>query len=201
MKLLFEDTRRIENAIQNIRIEEKRFNTVLIAFDKLGLKIKMNRELLLDLIKSPENTIKVIYLERIPEIDPTTKLKVNREAILRGLQLPDLKELKQATDHLNPEQIDLFNIGAEITLDDVKLQSYLDRFRVYAKSSEELSLYERLKALEGNLNELDKLVGLIPSRDKKPSAMTFNLGELFGYNNGVILKAEGFTTLSRRLTN
>lgn len=194
--LLFEDTRSIELAVNNIRLTEKRFNVILEAFNKLDLKVTMTKALMIQLIKSPYNTVQSIYMAKIPEENKETGLRIDKETVLKTLQIPDLKELNQAVESFNPEFIDLMNFGKSVSCDEGRLNEYFNRFRIYAKTEAESLLFDRLKSIENQLNALDEQLHFLP-KDERLGTLNFNLGEIFRYKNGIVLRSEGFKNLAR----
>ena len=117
-KLLFENTQSIDNETNNIKSETKVLNQLIEfwAEHRLG---RLDPDMVRKFILNPEKVIYDIIKSRIPDVDPNTLLKNNKDKILETLNLPhfdpDILRLIELVDR--KEHLSLFDFGNdEVTL-------------------------------------------------------------------------------------
>ena len=162
-KLLFEDTQSIDNETNNIKSETKVLNQLIEfwAEHRLG---RLDPDMVRKFILNPEKVIYDIIKSRIPDVDPNTLLKNNKEKILEGLNLPhfdpDILRLIELVDRKG--HLSLFDFGNdEVTLNQERITRYMDQHRHYSDDPKVLNAYDELNQLADQLNKFNKKMNII----------------------------------------
>ncbi len=197
-KLLFENTQNIENETYSIKSEAKVLNQ-LNDFWKENRLGKLNYEIVQSFTLNPGKVIYDIIISRIPDVDPNTLLKNNKEKIIEGVTLPrfdpsilHLIELIERKDHLS-----LFNFDDEVTVNEERLFRYADeKYRYYSDDPNVLELYDELNKLADQLNKLNEKLNIVSLNPITLAAGDYFFSKIAGIyhisEKGIQLTKQGF---------
>jgi hypothetical protein len=196
-KILFEDSRAIDNMKDNLEYELQRLRELQAQFNKLGLSSPLSGELIRQMKNGNlEAIIRGLFRDLLPERDEHTNLPFDKEKWLNLTAIPSLRPLKEAIDRIHSDMIQFVKFTPEIELNEERVETYLDKFRIYASSPEVEKLHDALKRLEANLNEVDSLARFVVV-DERSHSVVFDLGTVFSWQekSGFIIKMEAFKAL------
>jgi hypothetical protein len=208
-QLLFENTESLRIEEGNLEFFQGKVNRMLDVFYELGLTdLEVNKALLLKLIDDPSTVVKEYFAAKIPDIDGATGLKNDKNKILAGLQLPDLKELREYCADINYQYgsrlitlLGLCDFDDYVQFNPERLEAYLDKYRFYATTEKEVLLYDKMQSIADLVNVLNEWFPkwIIPST---PGSRSFrlDLGSLFEFRGGVLVpRMDGFKALASKL--
>jgi len=201
-KLLFENTQSIDNETNNIKSETKVLNQLIEfwAEHRLG---RLDPDMVRKFILNPEKVIYDIIKSRIPDVDPNTLLKNNKDKILETLNLPhfdpDILRLIELVDRKG--HLSLFDFGNdEVTLNQERITRYMDQHRHYSDDPKVLNAYDELNQLADQLNKFNLKMNIISlnSQTFGESDIFFNkLSKMYRIGaQGLKLTQSGFLALT-----
>jgi hypothetical protein len=196
-KLLFENKRLIENETSSISQSAKSIDYI-IEFWKTNQLGKLTHALVRDIVSKPDATIKEIYKNKLPDTDPYTGLKNNKDKLLDGQELPHLdpERLRLVEIAVNKEYLSLFDLGEEATVNQMRLEKYIDKYRYYTDSADVLTLYEELLQIAERLNKLNskfEFQPLHPTSYGESDYFFDGLSELYSITpDGLKIKPDAF---------
>lgn len=201
MKTLLENKNQIATEISNFQLHEVNLQNAKAAFDKLNLGVPFTSYLLVKLRKDTEATVREILMSKIPDKDKATGLKIDKENAIKGLKMPDLRELKNLLAVTHIEHLDYFKFGETVSLDEDKLDSYLNKYRVLATSKEVEKLFNTVTDLQNTLQSLSGQVNGFVQVDSNNNVVG-GIYELFYYkNNRFEIRMDAFRALRTKLVN
>jgi hypothetical protein len=203
-RMLFEDQQRITLAYANIDIFKKKVQRIVDEYLTLELDTPVTREFLYQLINSPREKVRDIYKSRLPSVDLATGLKVNVDQHLNNLVMPDLKLLVELCSDIKVDStavgefMPLLIISDTIELNEDKINSYMDRYRLYSDNAATLKLHAQLSQVAVILNSINASVGFTASTN---SILSYDLGQImmFDSNKQIVLSMDGFKKLTYKL--
>jgi hypothetical protein len=201
-KLLFENSLAdVEN--RNIRngydVEQLRYLNEFFKDNGLG---QINHSQLHEIVSGDHvKVISTIIKNRIPDVDPITKLKNNKDKILEGQELPriDPDKISRLRIFINKGYDTFFDFNGEVTLNEARLQTYLDKHRTFTNNPDVLDAYNELNELAERLNSLNEKLNITSINEQTWGASDkfFNsLSKLFRISEmGLQLQQKGFEEL------
>lgn len=207
-KLLFEQKHSINNEAANIKSEARVLNK-LNDFWKLNKLGELSLDMVQSFISNPVEVIYKIYYDRIPDTDPHTQLRMNKDKVLEGLELPrfdtSILYLIEIIDRKN--HLPFFDFGGdEVTVNEERLNKYLDgKYRYYSEDPDVLEVYSELNELAEQLNWLNKKISITALNLQTFGASDkffAKIAELFRISEkGIYLTQQGFQDLQIRKKN
>jgi len=202
-KVLFTDEIRIKSIEEKTEKNKKKVQQVVDVFLSLNLVDAISDELVKHILQNPENTVKSIYMQRLPEVDKQTGLKNNKEKMISQMELPDLSELKESVEVVKNAGIE-FNFydikNNKVVINEKEVNRSLDVYRKYANNEKEAELFDKLEHLKDVLNELNENTGFLKASNQ--SGLNYNLKNLFRYRIGRLeIKQDGFFNIVRKFAN
>jgi|GEM_PF-5994904 len=192
-KILFEDKNKIQNLRNNLENQQEVLQEVANAYGELNLDKPLRFDLLKQLVKDPETTVREIIKSRIPEESTVPGVKNDKDQLIRQVQLPDISQLKKLAGQIHEENLEFFVLSEDlqIQINEETFENFSNNHRTFAKNDLELAYHKKLKRLEKLLNELNEDANFIRKSDV--AGIAFDLKNYFHYRMGKLeLKPEGF---------
>jgi flagellar biosynthesis/type III secretory pathway chaperone len=200
-KLLFEDKHRIDSETVKLEMAKNELN-IISDFFKANELGKLSQELIKKFLKDGiGEAIREIYKSRIPDVDPTTKLRNRKDDILDRMELPNIKA-ELGYIRLCANDLSLFDFAKEVTLNSDRLEKHLDIFRYYSDNTEVIAAYNELTDLTERLNKLNARLRFFPlGHNIGGITHDYNLSEIFVITpSGFELQQAGFQKAIKNLS-
>jgi hypothetical protein len=205
-RLLFQNQRLIDAESSNIcngyDVAELTYLNQFFKNNALG---EFTHVRLHEILNDPKKLISDIIKCKIPDIDPHTGLRNNKDAIIAQIELPriDPDKISRLKIFVNKGFNSFYDFDNGVKLNEVRLQTYLDKHRMFTNDPDILDAFDELSKLAEQLNSLNEKLNIVSlnSQTFGPSEIFFDkLSEIYRISEqGLKLTQQGFELAVRNL--
>jgi hypothetical protein len=192
-RVLFEDSAKIRSVSGYFERAEEELNQLndFLTSHKLG---PLTRDMVAQFTKNPNEALRDIYKAKIPAVNEYTGLKNNKDDMLQQMELPPAPRADSFI-HVGYviNELDVFDYGKKVTINDERLQNHLDRFRYITADPKTIEAYEDFKALAEQMGKMNDRLHFINLNGSNMPNFDYRLGDIIPFTaNGFKVSQTGF---------